>query len=398
MRHRKATNDVHAGKENRGQSTRHAGREQRAVELQHPAHDDDAAYGVGHTDQGCVQGRGDARHGEVTDEARQHEVPDVGQLCLWDVRGQAQAKHGSGAEAQRDFFLVVLQPPDHDAGLSWHLQRRLWRRCRLCRNLRHQSGREVGAGGRLGRGPQQLAAAHDRGGPDDRIFPMLSCEASGAAQRVQQCHEVVAQHLAGLRGHRRRVVRLTNDGDAVGGHDGLVGLRRRAIATRRRGQVHDHGAGPHGPQHPVSEQHGRGPIGDHRGGDHHVHVRENPCVCCELRLLEGLAHLRGIAANALARDANRAHGHELSAHALHLLSRRLAHIIGQDLRAQRVRRGDRAKARDAGANDEDPGGRHRAAGGDRGPAEAREAVEGIDHGAVAGDVRHRGERIQLLCP
>src|SRR2546422_168013 len=55
-------------------------------------------------------------------------------------------------------------------------------------------------------------------------------------------------------------------------------------------------------------------------------------------------------------------------------------------------------SRRAGADDEHLRRRHLARGGDLAGEEATELVRGLDHGAVAGDVRHGGESIQLLGP
>ena len=64
--------------------------------------------------------------------------------------------------------------------------------------------------------------------------------------------------------------------------------------------------------------------------------------------------------------------------------------------AERGAYGHGGKPRDPGADDENLGRRHLASRRDLPREEASESVRRLDHGAVTGDVGHRGERVQLL--
>ena len=87
---------------------------------------------------------------------------------------------------------------------------------------------------------------------------------------------------------------------------------------------------------------------------------------------------------------------ESGAEALHLLLDRGPHVVGLDLGAEPARRRDRLKSRDAGADDEHarrrdgPGGRHQHR------KHARQVVGGEQHALVAGDGRHRRQRVHAL--
>ena len=134
---------------------------------------------------------------------------------------------------------------------------------------------------------------------------------------------------------------------------------------------------------------------DQRGGDDDVHVLGLLRVHLALRLLEALAHDLGVAAAAGAfflvvdLDEFAAQRHDLVGHLG-------ARVVGAHDGAQVRRRADGRQAGDAGTGDEHLGRRHLARGGDLAVEEAAEGVGGLDHGAVAADAGHRGQRVHLL--
>ena len=141
----------------------------------------------------------------------------------------------------------------------------------------------------------------------------------------------------------------------------------------------------------------RRPAGDQGGGDDDVDLRRELAELGELLLAELGARGRGIAAGGgpvlrlleLEED-------ELRAHGLDLLGHLGAHVEGIGDGAERGRGADGGQPGDAGADHQHLGRRHLAGGRDLAGEEAAEVVAGLDHGAVAGDVGHRGERVHLL--
>ena len=114
-----------------------------------------------------------------------------------------------------------------------------------------------------------------------------------------------------------------------------------------------------------------------------------------LGLLEALAHHLGVAAAAgaffLVVDLD-----ELAAQRHDLVGDLGARVVGAHDGAQVGGRADGGQAGDAGAGDEDLGRRNLAGGGDLAVEEAAEGVGGLDHGAVAADAGHGGQRVHLL--
>mmetsp|Transcript_48715 Transcript_48715/g.155710 ORF Transcript_48715/g.155710 Transcript_48715/m.155710 type:complete len:228 (+) Transcript_48715:718-1401(+) len=227
---------------------------------------------------------------------------------------------------------------------------------------------------------------------------MATAEVRPAAQGLQQRGVVAPKHFTCLGRHCRGVVGLSHDGDTTWGDLDPVLLRSCAIAACRRGKVDDNRAVSHALKHLFRDQHRRCAVWDHCGRDHDIHFGDNARVGCELCLFVGLPQVRCVAASALARYACCADWHKLGAHALHLLTSRLTHVIRIDLGAQGVRRCNGAQAGHTHTNNEDLRGRYSAASSDGRPAESWKAVEGVNHGTVAGNVGHRRKRIQLLCP
>ena len=72
------------------------------------------------------------------------------------------------------------------------------------------------------------------------------------------------------------------------------------------------------------------------------------------------------------------------------------HVVGLDLRAEPPRRRDRLQPRDAGADDEDARGGDRAGRRHQHREHARQVVGRQQHALVAGDRRHRRERVHAL--
>ena len=87
---------------------------------------------------------------------------------------------------------------------------------------------------------------------------------------------------------------------------------------------------------------------------------------------------------------------ELRAHALHLLFHRRPRVEGADDGAHAARRANRRESGHAGADHQHLGGRHAPGRGHLAREETPVEAGRFDHGAVAGDVGHRRQRIHLL--
>ena len=135
--------------------------------------------------------------------------------------------------------------------------------------------------------------------------------------------------------------------------------------------------------------------GDQRGRDDDVRrlrvLRDERLLGREVRV----AHLLGVAARALARLLE-LELDELRAQALDLLAHGRPRVERAHHRAQPPRRGDRGQARDARAEDQHLRRLHAPGRGHLPGEEAPEVVGRLDDRAVAGDVRHRRQRVQLL--
>ena len=175
----------------------------------------------------------------------------------------------------------------------------------------------------------------------------------------------------------------------------LPALGERAVAALLGRQVDDHRARLHGDDGAGRDELRRRLAGDQRRRDDDVAFLG---VLREQRLLgreERLAHLLRVAALALAALLE-VQFDELRAEALDLLARRGARVEGADLGAEALRRRDGREPGDAGADDEHPGRGDLAGGRHLARDEAAEVLGGLDDRAVAGDVRHRAERVHLL--
>ncbi len=179
--------------------------------------------------------------------------------------------------------------------------------------------------------------------------------------------------------------------------DRLARLGQVAVAAGLGGQVDHHRARLHRLDHVLEPQLGRRLAGDERGGDDDVDLGRLLAEQGHLGVDELLAHLLGVAALALARLGD-LDGQELGAHRLHLIGGRGADVEGADDRAQALGGAERGQAGDAGADHQHLGRRHLAGGGDLPGEERPELLGRLDDRAVARDVGHRRQRVDLLGP
>ena len=181
------------------------------------------------------------------------------------------------------------------------------------------------------------------------------------------------------------------------GLDRLVGHRQVAVAAALGGEIDHDRSRLHRRDHVRGPELGGLPAGDQRGGDDDVDVGGELAELGELLLAELRGGRRRVAAGggAVLRPLE-LEEHELGAHGFDLLGDLGAHVEGADDGAERDRGADGGEAGDAGAYHEHLGGRDLAGGGDLAGEEAAEVVAGLDDRPVAGDVRHRAQRVHLL--
>jgi hypothetical protein len=176
----------------------------------------------------------------------------------------------------------------------------------------------------------------------------------------------------------------------------LARLGQFAIAALFGRHVDDHAARFHRLHHLGGDELRGRLAGDQGGRDDDVDflglLREHVA----LRLLKAFAHHLGIAADAAAL-LDIVDRHEFSAQGLDLVPDLGASVVGAHDGTETGGRTDGRETGDAGADDEHLGRRDLAGGGDLPGEEAAELVRGLDHGAVAADVRHRGQGVELLC-
>jgi hypothetical protein len=223
----------------------------------------------------------------------------------------------------------------------------------------------------------------------------LTCHA-GAAHLVEQVPQVGAVQLARHVGHAAGQVGVADDRHA-GVLDRLAGLGQLAVAAGLGREIDDHRAGLHRLDHVGQPQLGRRLAGDERGRDDDVDLGRLLAEQRHLGVDELLAHLLGVAALTLARLGD-LDGQELGAHRLHLIGDRRPDVEGADDRAQALGGAERGQAGDAGADHQHLGRRDLAGGGDLAGEERTEALGGLDDRAVARDVGHRRQRVDLLGP
>ncbi len=139
----------------------------------------------------------------------------------------------------------------------------------------------------------------------------------------------------------------------------------------------------------------RGPAGNQRGRDDDVDVLVLLGVQRRLAGLVVVAHLFGVAGGrdfgVLVRD-----GQVLAAEGGDLIGHLGPRVGGPHDRAEAARRADGSQAGDTGTDHEHLGRGHLARRGHLAGEEPAEAVGGLDHGAVAGDVGHRRQHVQRL--
>src|SRR5690606_26428643 len=183
-------------------------------------------------------------------------------------------------------------------------------------------------------------------------------------------------------------------GDAVA-HHRLAGHGEFAVATLFAREVDDHATGLHGLHHVGGDQFGRRLARDQRGGDDDVGVLHFARVHVALRGQETFAHHLGVAAAAraffLVVDLD-----EGATQRDDLVGDFGARVVGTHDGAEVGSRADGGKPGHADAGDEDLGRRDLAGGGDLAVEEATKGVSGLDHGPVAADAGHGGERVHLL--
>ena len=178
-------------------------------------------------------------------------------------------------------------------------------------------------------------------------------------------------------------------------HHRLARYGQLAVATLLRGKIDDHAAGLHRLHHFGGDELGCRLAGDQGRGDDDVHLPGLLGIHLALGRLETLAHDLGVAAAARALFLV-VHLDELAAHGLDLIGHFGAGVIGAHDGAKARSRAQGCKTGDAGTGNEHLGRRDLARGGDLAGEEAAEMVSGLDHGAVAHNASHGGQRVHFL--
>ena len=180
------------------------------------------------------------------------------------------------------------------------------------------------------------------------------------------------------------------------GHNFFAGLGQRAVAALVDGHVHNNGAGGHGFDHFLSDQHRSELAGNQRGENHHVGFFDDG--------LDGLDFLgQPLFGQALGVTAL-AHGHlgrhagvkGLGAQRPGLFGSVGADVDGGDHGAQAFGGGDGLEAGHARADDHDVGGLDHAHGGADHGHELAHVVGGHEHALVAGHGAHGGQGVHAL--
>ena len=240
----------------------------------------------------------------------------------------------------------------------------------------------------------RAAVADDRGARD--LIAQVQVQLAVLDEVQQQGADVAGVERARAGGHRGRQVGGRDDGHAVVGHDGLVGLRQLDVAAEcAGGHVHDDRAGLHELDGIRGHEDRRPSAGDLGRGDDHVHATD---VAVELLLLGGTllrGQLAGVAARAR-RVGDRLELQELGAQRLGLLPGLGADVVCLHLRAEPAGRGDGLEAGHADAQDEHVGGLGRAGGSGQQREVAAVRLGGDDDGLVAADVGLRRQRVHGL--
>ena len=280
--------------------------------------------------------------------------------------------------------------PQAAVGAHRHLRRLRLDRC-------DHGGR---GGGHLHRRrrPEHRAVAHHGHAALHRVLQVegeLAVLAGG--DQLEQVDQVGAEQLRGLGGQPARQVGVAQDRHPVVGDDLGVGDRAGDVAAVGRRHVDHDRAGLHRRHHGLGDQPRRRAPRDQRGGDDDVDVGGLLGVQLGgLRVEVGAGLLRvavGRRTGLLDVDAQ-----ELGPHRLDLLTDLGAGVERTHDRTQRVGGADRGQPGHPGTHDQHLGRRHLARGGDLTGEERPELVRGLDHRAVATDVRHRRQHVQRLRP
>ena len=177
--------------------------------------------------------------------------------------------------------------------------------------------------------------------------------------------------------------------------DDPVGLGDRAVAALLRGEIDDHAAGLHGRDHFLGDQFRRRPSRNQCRRDDDVHI---PGLLGEQRhfgLDEFFAHDLGVTAFAGPLFLEFQH-QEFAVHALDLLLHLRPCIEGAHDRAHASGNADGGESGHAGPDHQHLGRRHASGGGDLPGEKPTEMLRRFDHCAVAGDIGHGAQRIELL--
>ncbi len=176
----------------------------------------------------------------------------------------------------------------------------------------------------------------------------------------------------------------------------LVRARKLAISAALGGQIDDHRPWLHALHHLCGDQHGRLLARHHRGGDDHIAFGDHAAEQFPLAGIESFV-LRGrITASVLRVFGLDGQFDEAAAEALHLFFDGGPHVIGGNHRAEALGRGDGLQPRDAAADDQHARGGNRARGGGHHGIKLGKHVGGDDHGFIAANGGHGGERVHGL--
>ncbi len=217
-------------------------------------------------------------------------------------------------------------------------------------------------------------------------------------EQLEQVDQVGAVELRGSRGQAPRQIGVADDRHAVVGDDGLILDGALDVAAIGGGHVDEHTARLHRGDHLRGDDARCGLTRDQRGGDDDVDVGGQLRIQRGLAFLVVVAHLLGVTGRRDLILAGRVgcDGHVLPAQGAHLIGDLGPGVGGLHDGAQAPGRADRGQSGHPRADDEHLGRRHLARGGHLPGEEPAEAVRGLDHCAVPGDVRHRRQHVQRL--
>mmetsp|Transcript_27917 Transcript_27917/g.66250 ORF Transcript_27917/g.66250 Transcript_27917/m.66250 type:complete len:384 (-) Transcript_27917:363-1514(-) len=228
--------------------------------------------------------------------------------------------------------------------------------------------------------PEQIL--HERGG----LFL--------AVDVAQQVAHVLRIHGAGLVGHARRHVRVSDDGHPVGGGVDLARLRQLTVAATGRCKIHDDTPRTHGGHGVLGDQKRRRSPRDGGRGDGDVALGQDFLESLLLHLLESVRGLLGVATLALT-SLLEVHLHPLCAHGVHLV-RDVSHVPCSHHGSQSLGGADGRKPGHAAAKDEGLGRRVFACRRHLGSVEALVRVCRFQHGPVPSHFGLGAKHVQLL--